>query len=213
MVGEVEFIEALERKYGQKLKTGKFPDLEIDQKGRAVDNLVADLGGEDDQFCILNFEDDVFTEVFPNCSEQRRSYILSEAAALMVTGRMTGKDAARKQKLIAQAFVEMKRVIKNQRLHDDRQLRLQLEAVQEKANTLETILEAKANTLAKLLNIAPSKTREHFQRLVDAGVVTAHTKEIHGFYYKPTDKGLDYVQHVDKNGIIHWKESVLEFLK
>ena len=182
---------------------------------RAIDNLIADLGGKADQFCVLNFEECGQIKELANhpLPQKVKWYELTEAAALMVTGRMTGKDAARKQKLIAQAFVEMKRVIKNQRLHNDQQLRLQLEAVQEKANTLETILEAKANTLAKLLNIAPSKTRKYFQRLVDAGIVTANTKEIHGFCYKPTAVGLDHVQHVDKNGIIHWKESILEFLK
>ena len=168
----------------------------------------------EDSQCVnfnqLNFESISYTDAM---NRQQEMYSLTEEAALILVGRMTGKDALAAQIKIAQAFVEMKRVIKNQRLHNDQQLRLQLEAVQEKANTLETILEAKANTLAKLLNIAPSKTRKYFQRLVDAGIVTANTKEIHGFCYKPTAVGLDHVQHVDKNGIIHWKESILEFLK
>lgn len=92
MVGEV--VKGLERKYGQKLKTGKFPDLEIDQKWRAVDNLVADLGGKDDQFCILNFEEcDRIKELEGNPLPQKvKWYELTEAAALMVTGRMTVKD-------------------------------------------------------------------------------------------------------------------------
>ena len=39
----VEFIEALERKYGQKVKTGNFPDLKFDQKGRAVGTVQSEF--------------------------------------------------------------------------------------------------------------------------------------------------------------------------
>ena len=181
---------------------------------RAIDNLVADLGGKADQFCSRNFALCEGINDLPNnpLPQKAKWYEMTEEAALVIVGRMTGSTAAKAQVKLAQAFVDMKRVIKNQRLADDRQLRLQLEAVQDKANTLEQILESKANTLAKLLNIAPSKTRPYFQQLVEAGLVTEHTKEIHGFTYKPTDKGLDFVQHVDKNGIIHWKDEAKQFL-
>ena len=39
----VEFIEALERKYGQKLKTGILPDLKIDQKGRTIGTIQSEF--------------------------------------------------------------------------------------------------------------------------------------------------------------------------
>lgn len=39
----VEFIVALERKYGQKLKTGILPDLKIDQQGRTVGTITSDF--------------------------------------------------------------------------------------------------------------------------------------------------------------------------
>ena len=179
---------------------------------RQIDNLVADLGGKDDEFCRLNFEEHDFIEVSEHLSEKRREYILSEAGALMLTGRMTGAAAARKQKLVAQAFVAMKRMIKDQRLKADTDIRKQLEDTRATLQVYENLLESKANTLAKLLNIAPSKTRPYFQQLVDAGVLEQQEKVIHGFAYKPTTKGLDLVNHVDKNGIIHWKPEVLQLL-
>lgn len=179
---------------------------------RQIDNLVADLGGDTDEFCRLNFEPVEFIEVFENKSEARREYILTEAGALMLTGRMTGAAAARKQKLVAQAFVAMKRTIKDQRLKADADVRKQLEDTRATLQVYENLLESKANTLAKLLNIAPSKTRPYFQQLVDAGVLEQQEKVIHGFAYKPTATGLDLVNHVDKNGIIHWKPEVLQLL-
>lgn len=39
----VEFIEALERKYGQKLKCGNFPHLKLDQKGRAIGTVQSEF--------------------------------------------------------------------------------------------------------------------------------------------------------------------------
>ena len=130
----------------------------------------------------------------------------------MLTGRLTGAAAARKQKLVAQAFVAMKRMIKDQRLKADADVRKQLEDTRATLQVYENLLESKANTLAKLLNIAPSKTRPYFQQLVDAGVLEQQEKVIHGFAYKPTATGLDLVNHVDKNGIIHWKPEVLQLL-
>lgn len=91
-------------------------------------------------------------------------------------------------------------------------MRKQLEDTRATLQVYENLLESKANTLAKLLNIAPSKTRPYFQQLVDAGVLEQQEKVIHGFAYKPTATGLDLVNHVDKNGIIHWKPEVLQLL-
>ena len=113
---------------------------------------------------------------------------------------------------LAKAFVAMKRTIKDQRLKADAETRQLLAEAREKVQVYEEILEAKANTLAKLLNIAPSKTRPYFLKLVEAGVLEQQEKLIHGFAYRPTAKGLEYVNHTDKNGIIHWKPEVLELL-
>lgn len=175
---------------------------------RAVDNFKNDSGDED--FNQRNF---ALVEYLDSKGENRKTYSLTEEAALILVGRMTGKGAAKAQVKIAQAFVAMKRVIKSQRVHNEQQLRLQLESVQDKAAALETILADKANTLAKLLNIAPSKSRPYFEKLEALGLVNALPKVINGFVYKPTSQGLEYIQHVDKNGIIHWKPEVLDLLK
>ena len=175
---------------------------------RATENFKND--SDDEDFNERNFASVEYLDVK---GESRKMYSLTEEAALILVGRMTGKDAAKSQVKLAQAFVAMKRAIKTQRQYDDKQLRLQLESVQEKADALETILADRANTLAKLLNIAPSKSRPYFEKLEVLGLVNALPKVINGFVYKPTDRGLEYIQHVDKNGIIHWKPEVLALLK
>ena len=179
---------------------------------RMIENFMSDADDQDfnqRNFSLCEGINDLANNPLP---QRYKHYELTEEAALIIVGRMTGKHAAARQIALAQAFVAMKRMIKDQRLKADTDIRKQLEDTRATLQVYENLLESKANTLAKLLNIAPSKTRPYFQQLVDAGVLEQQEKVIHGFAYKPTTKGLDLVNHVDKNGIIHWKPEVLQLL-
>lgn len=174
---------------------------------RSVETFRRD--SDDEEFNQRNFAS---VEYLDNKGENRKMYELTEEAALILVGRMTGKDAAKIQVELARAFTAMKRHIKDQRLVVDKQLQSQLADARNKVNAYEDLLVNKANTLAKLLGIAPSKSRPYFEKLEQLGLVEATPKVIHGFAYKPTSAGMAYVNHVDKNGIIHWKADVIKLL-
>lgn len=174
---------------------------------RSVEAIRSDDVGS--EFGLLNFEEIKYLD---SQGREQKMYELTEEAALILVGRMTGKDALAVQVKLAQAFTAMKRHIKDQRLTVDKQLQLQLADARDKVNAYENMLVNKANTLAKLLGIAPSKSRPHFEKLEQLGLVESMPKVIHGFAYKPTKLGMEYVNHIDKNGIIHWKEDVVRLL-
>lgn len=174
---------------------------------RSIDTIRLDAVGS--EFGLLNFEEIKYMD---SQGREQKMYELTEEGALILVGRMTGKDALSVQVELARAFTAMKRHIKDQRLVVDKQLQLQLADARNKVSAYEDLLVNKANTLAKLLGIAPSKSRPYFEKLEQLGLVEATPKVIHGFAYKPTSAGMEYVSHLDKNGIIHWKEDVIKLL-
>lgn len=174
---------------------------------RAIENFTSD--SDDEEFNQRNI---ALVEYLDAKGELRKSYALTEEAALIIVGRMTGKHAAHTQVGLAKAFAAMKRAIKSNRLKADAENLKQLEDARASVQVYEDLLASKANTLAKLLGIAPSKTRPFFCKLVENGILEEQEKVIHGFNYKPTPKGLEYVNHIDKNGIVHWKPEVLSLL-
>lgn len=164
---------------------------------------------DDEEFNRRNF---ALVEYLDVKGEKRKMYELTEEGALILVGRMTGKDAAKVQVKLARAFTAMKRHIKDQRVQLETQLRAPLVDAREKVQAYEDSMETRADTLAKLLGIAPSKSRPQFEKLEALGIVESIPKVIHGFAYKPTPAGMQYVAHIDKNGIIHWEPEVLELL-
>ena len=170
----------------------------------SVDTFMRD--NEDAEFNRLNIK---AVEYLDNKGEWRKMYELSEEAALILVGRMTGKDAAKVQVKLAHAFTAMKTALKDKRLQADKETKTLLDAAREKVKLYEDALETKANTLAKLLCVAPSKTRPYFELLEGKGFVVSTPKVINGFSYKPTTAGMEYVNHIDKNGIIHWNPEVI----
>lgn len=198
---------------GTNMKTTSLKIAEVygkrhDNVLRSIDNLVSDLGGKSDEFCVLNFEEDENIEVFQNKTETRRYYNLTEEAALMLTGRMSGKESALRMKEVAKAFTAMKRALHAHRLIAEGDAVKALEDAREQVNVYKTILDDKANTLAKLMGVAPAKSRPLFERLEELGLVTATPKEIHGWTYAPTQAGMQYVDHLDYNRTIHWLPAI-----
>ena len=197
------------------------PDLKVTSRGiaahfnkrhsdllRMIENFKRDGGDED-----FNQRNIALVEYLDAKGELRKSYTMTEEAALIIVGRMTGPAAAAVQIGLAKAFTAMKRTIKDHRLKADAETKQLLADARATVQAYENLLESKAATLAKLLNIAPSKTRPYFSKLVELGVLEEQEKLIRGFAYRPTPAGEAYISHTCQNGIIHWKPEVLSLLR
>jgi len=114
--------------------------------------------------------------------KEQSMYELGEEMALIITGRLTGKNAFDAQIRLAESFIAMRNYIKSQQVsmsHDDREM---LEMTRINPNTLKAISKTRSN----------AKVRENYQALVELGILEELVETRKVIRYRFTSDGADY---------------------
>ena len=146
---------------------------------RVIRNIIKDINADDlgrRNFALSSYRNEQ--------NKEQPMFIMGEEMTLIITGRLTGKEALSAQMKLADAFIVMRNFIQNSQsklsADDERMLRL----TRINPNCLKAITGSRNN----------NEVRENYKALIEAGLLEAHTKIVFKRVYLPTAKGLDYVK-------------------
>jgi Rha family phage regulatory protein len=157
------------------LKLSELFERRHDSVSRTIKGIIKDM--DEDNRKLHNF---VELEERTASGQKRKVYVFGEELALIITGRLTGKNALVAQFKLAKEFIAMRDYIKTLSQSDAEMLRL----TRINPNTLKAITGERSN----------NAVRENYKALIDAELLEEHTKIIFKRVYLPTEKGLEYVK-------------------
>jgi len=152
---------------------------------RTIRNIVRDFDDTEIQLC--NFAELKYKN---SRGTMRPFYVFGEELALIITGRLTGKNALIAQMKLAKEFIAMRDYIKTMSQADERMLRL----TSINPDCLKAIMGTRNNR----------ETRQGYKGLVDGGYLVDKGKWVWKHNYVPTEKGLECVK-ATRYGIMRFK--------
>jgi len=109
-------------------------------------------------------------------------YELSEEEALIITGRFTGVAAAKHQRAIAKAFIDMRNYIRSQQVAMSQADKEMLEISRIDSRTMKAISKTRNN----------AKVHENYETLVKLGILESRVEMQKTTRYRFTADGADY---------------------
>lgn len=159
---------------------------------RTIRNIVKDF--DDNEISRRNFAP---SEYINERGKRLPFYVFGEELALIITGRLTGKDALVAQLKLADEFIAMRDYIQQMSQSDAEMLRL----TRISPNTLKAITGNRSN----------NEVRKGYIGLTKGGYLVDAGKWVWKHNYQLTEKGLECVKAV-KHGILHFKPEYHEAL-
>jgi Rha family phage regulatory protein len=146
---------------------------------RTIENIIFDMDEKE-----LNRRNIAPVDYIDAKGEARKSYELGEEMSLVVTGRLTGKEALVNQLKLADAFIAMRNFIASGQVAKVEQLEKRLENTHKLSpNTLTAILgRDKSNTYIKEIG---------YGVLIKAGLAYDEPENVIKHHYKITLEGMD----------------------
>ena len=163
---------------------------------RAIRTIIKDMSEDELRACNI-----ARTSYLDVQGKERPMFVLGEEMTLIVTGRLTGKNALSAQMKLAHAFISMRNFIQDNqsKLSADDTEMLRLTRIS--PNTLKAITGNRSN----------NEVRKGYVGLTQGGYLVDAGKWVWKHNYQPTEKGLECVKAV-KHGILHFKPEYHEAL-
>jgi Rha family phage regulatory protein len=163
---------------------------------RVIRNIIRDISPDD-----LGRRNFALSSYINEQNKEQPMFIMGEEMTLIITGRLTGKEALAAQMKLADAFISMRNFIQEGQAKlstaDTEMLRL----TRISPNTLKAITGNRSN----------NEVRKGYIGLTQGGYLVDAGKWVWKHNYQPTEKGLECVKAV-KHGILHFKPEYHEAL-
>jgi Rha family phage regulatory protein len=144
---------------------------------RTIKGYIADVLGGEIGLCKI-----AQSEYINAQGKTQPMYELSEEEALIITGRFTGVAAAKHQRAIAKAFIDMRNYIRSQQVTFSQADKEMLEISRIDSRTMKAISKTRNN----------EKVRENYLALVGLGILEEKVEMVKTTRYRFTAAGADY---------------------